>query len=165
MRIITTIFLLLFATSAFAESFADRAKNDDIAFMKDADPAMQRAFKKAHATLDDFLQKNRSHPPGTSDYAVKVGISDSGNTEYFWINDLSKQGDKFTGKINNEPRLVHTVRFGQNYTFTKSQIVDWVYLDSVKRRMFGNFTACALLTKEPASAREAMRKQYGLVCD
>lgn len=165
MRQIMIIFLLLLTTTAFGQSLTDRAKNDELAYMVDADPAMRNAFEKARATLDDFLGKSQSPPPDTSGYALKVGIVDSGKTEYFWVNNFFERDGQFTGQINNEPRIVRTVRFGQRYTFAKSQIVDWVYVDRMQRKMVGNFTACALLTKEPPREREAMKRQYGLECD
>ena len=31
--------------------------------------------------------------------------------------------------------------------------------------MMGNFTACALLTKEPPARAESFKRQYGLSCD
>jgi uncharacterized protein YegJ (DUF2314 family) len=96
---------------------------------------------------------------------VKVGIREGKNTEYFWVNELATAGDDFTGKINNEPRMVKSVKLGQAYKFSKSQIVDWTYLDRPNRKMAGNFTACALLSKEPPAEAEAMKKRYGLSCE
>lgn len=37
--------------------------------------------------------------------------------------------------------------------------------DTSTNRMHGNFTACALLTKEPPEQRKDFMKQYGLRCD
>jgi uncharacterized protein YegJ (DUF2314 family) len=94
-----------------------------------------------------------------------VGISEADDVEYFWITDFGEEGDGFRGVITNTPRLVKRVESGQVYRFKRSEIVDWVYRDSQKNKMYGNFTACALLSREaPAQAAE-FRKQYGLDCD
>lgn len=160
------LFLLFFAVqSVNAQPLTERAKNDELAFMQDEDPAMQKALQAARATLDEFLEKAKAPPSGTSSYAVKIGIKEGNNTEYFWVNELATAGDELTGKINNEPRMVKLVKFGETYKFSKSQIVDWTYLDRTNRKMAGNFTACALLSKEPPAEAEAMKKHYGLNCE
>lgn len=160
------LFLLPFAVlSVNAQPLTERAKNDELAFMQDEEPAMRKAFQAARASLDDFLEKAKAPPPGTSAYAVKVGVKEGKNTEYFWVNDLATVGDDFTGKINNEPRMVKSVKLGQTHKFLKSHIVDWTYLDRPNRKMAGNFTACALLSKESPAEAEAMKKRYGLSCE
>ena len=40
-----------------------------------------------------------------------------------------------------------------------------MHLEPAKNRMHGNFTACALLTKESPKDAAAFKKQYGLSCD
>jgi uncharacterized protein YegJ (DUF2314 family) len=94
-----------------------------------------------------------------------VAISDGKNTEYFWVSKFSNAGSTFTGVLNNEPRLVKGHKLGETISFDQKQIVDWTYIDQTQRRMVGNFTACALLTKEPPAQAEAFKRQYGLQCD
>jgi len=48
--------------------------------------------------------------------------------------------------------------------FKRVQIVDWTYIDRVYRRTVRNFTACALLSKEPPEEAAAFMRQYGLSC-
>jgi uncharacterized protein YegJ (DUF2314 family) len=55
------------------------------------------------------------------------------------------------------------VKLGQLVEFSEAEIVDWLYMEGGK--MHGNFTACALLKREPPDQLEAMKKQYGLSCD
>lgn len=148
-----------------AQTLLESAKQDEITYMSREEPAMRDAFEKARASLDTFLVQARSPAPGTDQYALKVAISDRTNTEYFWVIDFSGDGQQFTGVINNEPRLVRKHRFGEKIAFRREQIADWTFTDFEKRRMNGNFTACALLTKEsPAQAAE-FKRQYGLRCD
>ena len=148
-----------------AQSTLERSKRDEIVRMPDDDPAMAKAFAKARATLDQFLLIAKTPPPNTRAFAVKVAISDSRETEYFWILPFVEDGDHYKGKINNTPRLVSHVAFGQDIRFKKSEIVDWMYVDAAKRRMYGNFTACALMTKDKPEDAEKARRAYGLECD
>jgi uncharacterized protein YegJ (DUF2314 family) len=61
--------------------------------------------------------------------------------------------------------MVRTVKFGQRYGFARARIVDWTYIDKGKRAMVGNFTLCALLTKESRSEAEAMKRRFKIDCD
>ena len=133
--------------------------------MSREDPAMRAAFAKAAATLDEFLAKAAAPQAGTSNYALKVAISDGRDTEYFWVSDFSNEGDRFSGTLKNEPRVVKKYKSGERIQFSKAQITDWMYIDGAKRRMMGNFTACALLTEEPPAQAQAFKKRYGLQCE
>ena len=113
------------ATTVSGQQSSKPGSDDPVAFMADDEPAMRRAFDAARAGLDAFLQTARTRPPGFSDFAVKVGISDGKTTEYFWISDFSEREGSFVGRINNEPQLVKSVKFGEIYAFSKQQIVDW----------------------------------------
>lgn len=157
--------LLLVAASSAAcgQSFTDKAENDEIYHAADEDSDMQNAFRKANQGLDGFLAAWRNPPAGASDFSVKVGVKDGGVTEYFWISPFREESDGFKGNVNNEPRLVGTVAFGDEIAFAKSDIVDWTY--SLQGRMIGNHTACAMLQKEPESERRAFEQRFGLRCD
>jgi uncharacterized protein YegJ (DUF2314 family) len=157
--------LALLTCPAIAQSVVERAKADELVFMRDEEPAMQRAFEKARATLEDFLQKAKSPPAGTTSYSLKVGIRQGEDVEYFWVGNFTQTESGFSGTINNEPRMVKSVKFGQQYAFPREHIVDWTYIDRTERRMVGNFTVCALLTKESAAEAEATKKRFGLRCE
>ncbi|ROZ61469.1 YegJ family protein [Ramlibacter sp. WS9] len=151
---------------SMAQTVVDRARADELVFMSDNDPAMRQAFARARATFDEFLSKAKEPAPGTLHYAVKVGIREGEDTEYFWVGDFTQDSSgMFSGRIDNEPRLVKKVKAGQRYTFPKGHIVDWTYVDRNQRRMVGNFTMCALLTKEPQAEAAAARQKFGLRCE
>jgi uncharacterized protein YegJ (DUF2314 family) len=160
--------LMIVAMSAgllHAQSRADRTKTDDPAVPK-VDPAMERAFSKARASLDPFLELARNPPLHLRGFALKVGIEEGPDmVEYFWIYAFTQSGDSFSGKINNRPRLVKRVRAGRVYQFQRADIVDWTYIDMETRRIHGNFTACALLTRKPPDLAAELRQKFGLDCE
>lgn len=158
MRIAPFLVVLLLSVTA-------AAREEPLVFMADDHPAMKRAFAKAREGLDGFLKLAAEKSPELGRFAVKVGISEGKDTEYFWITDFSQNGERFAGKIGNTPQMVKAVQLDQTYEFTKQQIVDWLYLDRPKRKMVGNFTYCALLTNEPAAQAEAARRRFNLDCD
>src|SRR5262245_21688404 len=157
--------IVLAVTAACDRSVIERAERDQITRMSSEEPAMRKAFEQARSRLDDFLRLAASPEEGTSDYALKVAISDGRNTEYFWVNRFTNDGDAFTGYLANEPRLVKRYKIGERFRFERKQIVDWTYINNKTNRTMGNFTACALLTKEPPAQAEAFKQKYGLQCE
>src|SRR5690606_9759580 len=105
---------------------------------------------------------SRNPPPGHTDFSVKVGIAEGENTEYFWVSPFQEQSAYFVGTLNNEPRMVTSVKLGQEISFLKDQIVDWIYHHDGK--MVGNFTACAMLKTGPESDRKEFERRFGLRC-
>ena len=158
--------LVLVAGGAGAETVLERAKRDAIELVARDDPDMAAAMRKARATLPGFLALARVPPPWVTSLAVKVAISgDNDAREFFWITPFQQRGAKFSGRINNTPRLVKTVKLGQIIAFSQDEIVDWTYHDSDSGKTEGNFTACALLKRDPPDQAEAFKKQFGLSCD
>jgi uncharacterized protein YegJ (DUF2314 family) len=156
--------LALFGLSAaFAETVTQKALSDTTLRARDDDPAMKAAFAKAQESLPDFIEALDGKIGGASNFAVKVPINQGNQTEYFWLNEISHRGDRFTGKINNRPELVGNVTFGQQLTFLKSRIRDWGYYRDGKLQ--GNFTTCVLLAKENREEAQELKERIGLTCE
>jgi uncharacterized protein YegJ (DUF2314 family) len=145
-----------------AETLLERVKRGSIAWVAPGDPDMDAAIRKARETLPDFLRLARTPSPTITSLAVKVAIPAGNDNEYFWISPFEQRGGKFSGRINNTPRIARTVRLGQVIEFSEAEIVDWLYRDG--GRMHGNFTACALLKREPHDQAQALMQRYGLSC-
>ncbi|MBL8590250.1 MAG: DUF2314 domain-containing protein [Methylobacteriaceae bacterium] len=148
--------------TAPAQSFLERSRRDDVTQMSDDHPAMRAAFAKARRTLGGFLKTAERPEPGTSGHSVKIGLRDEGVTEYFWVSDLRGDGASFVGRLANTPRRVRGYQLDQSIRFSRAEIVDWTYRQGARRK--GNFTACALLTQEPAAERAEYMRRTGLVC-
>jgi uncharacterized protein YegJ (DUF2314 family) len=153
----------LLSNPARAQTPTEKAERDEIAIVGDNDPAMAAAMRKARASLAEFLAIAAAPKPNMDTFAVKVAIREGHDAEYFWISPFTNDNGRFSGEINNRPRMVRSVRMGQTITFGENDIVDWMYLDGSK--MKGNYTACALL--KSASPREVkeFKKRFGLDCD
>ncbi len=158
MRIAAFVLALACSAPAFG-------REAPLMFMDDDHPAMQKAFTTARETLDAFLKLESEKRPELVNFALKVGIPEGKQTEYFWITDFTRTGERFFGRIGNTPQIVKNLKLDQTYEFSRNQIVDWLYLDRSKRKMIGNFTYCALLTQESAIEAEAARKRFRLDCE
>jgi uncharacterized protein YegJ (DUF2314 family) len=156
---------LLVGGASGAEDLVTRAARDELVFMRDESSAMRQAFDKASRTLNDFLAKARAAKPEHTAFALKVAVSEGDNTEYFWVSHFSELADgRFVGEIDNDARMVKTVKLGQRYVFPRSRVVDWTYIDRGRHAMVGNFTLCALLTQEKPADAEAAKQKFGLDC-
>jgi len=156
---------LLTSPLASPQSVLERAQRDEVFGSPDFDPQMEAAFRKARETLDGFLAIAKSPPPTVSSVSVKIGISERGKTEYLWITPFKATAAEFVGRVSNTPRWVRSVSRGQEIRFRREEIVDWMYIDTAERRMYGSYTTCALLKREPPADAEQYRQRVGLKCD
>lgn len=147
-------------------SLRERIVGDEVLLREDDDPAMQAAYGRAATTLDDALAVLAAPAPHQTGFSLKVGIAQGATVEYVWLDDLAtRDGMAFEGRIANQPRLVDHVQMGQRYRFEREEIVDWMWVDREAGRIVGNFTACALFSREPPAEARAATKELGLDCD
>jgi uncharacterized protein YegJ (DUF2314 family) len=107
---------------------------------------MDAAIARAKKEVDTIIAELAS-PTGTN-HAVKAPIEDKGQTEHFWITDLTFENGEFKGTINNDTGIVSNVKIGQEWTIKKEDISDWMYMRDGK--MYGNYTMRPLLKTLPA---------------
>jgi uncharacterized protein YegJ (DUF2314 family) len=166
-RYVAGLFLLGVAAHYFLNgasgTLMDKARRDEVVTFAKDDPDMAAAFRKARETLPQFLALVRARDTTVTKLAVKIAIPAGDDDEYFWLTQIGEHGNKYSGRINNTPRAAKQVSFGQVVQFSEAEIVDWLYMEDGKMR--GNFTACAMLKREPADQAEAMKKQFGLSCE
>ncbi len=140
----------------------ERRDVNEVVQTRTDDPDMTAARRKARDTLDDFLKLAANPPPGTSRFKLKVMIVDQHGTEHFWVTPFRQLPDGFEGELANEPRIVKSVRWGQQLRFTRRQISDWGYTRN--GRQVGSFTVCALFNKMPKEQADFYRKNHGFDC-
>jgi uncharacterized protein YegJ (DUF2314 family) len=102
---------------------------------------MEAAIAKSRSSIDTFIQELQK--PTGSDHAVKAPITDAGNTEHFWLTDVTYSNGEFEGIIGNEPGIVGNVKLGQKWKIKKSEVSDWMYFLNGKMR--GNYTVRPLM--------------------
>jgi len=163
------VLLILFAITIAAGSNAaesniwDRLERDELALFDSDDPDMVAAMRKARQTLPEFLALARRPRLGMTNFSVKVGLSDKGFTEFFWIGPFRQSGERFTGRIDNTPQSVKTVKRGQTISFGRRDIVDWLYIDG--GAMKGNFTVCVSLKREKPEDAESFKRHFRIDCE
>lgn len=156
--------LCLCLPGALAQSLVERARQDEVVMVDSDDAAMTKAFARAQASLDGFVQDALAPAPRNTGHAVKVRVTEGQHTEFFWVGELRRNGADFRGRLDNEPRLVKRVRPGQQIGFKRGDIVDWLYIDP-RGQMQGSFTTCVLLAKEKPQEARALAAQLRLNCE
>ena len=172
---VASLLLLIFLSpsAAFAED------PNPVPKVPKGDPAMNAAFAKAAASLDEFLAKWRNPPPGAEGFSVKIGLMDTSAApgyaivrpdaseaqyvEWFWMDGLRADGAAFAAEIANDPEGLRNVTMGQTLHFARQDIGDWMYFQDGK--IIGNATACPALAHASAAERRQMKERYGLDCD
>jgi uncharacterized protein YegJ (DUF2314 family) len=156
--------LALLAVAACTRSITEWEKDYEATRMQSEALAMRQATERAQATLSDFLVKAKQPPAGTKLYGLKIAVQEGRDTEYFWVREFSWSNGTFMGRIDDEPRIVKSVKPGQIHKFSRSDIVDWTYTDENSARTFGNFTACALSGNKPSTGADGSQRRDGLDC-
>lgn len=132
------------------------------------DPAILASIKKAQATLDKFLPIAAKDEANNQAVSLKVAIRDGKKVEHVWVTPFTQKGKNgkngFTGTIIDKPEVVSNFKQGQQWTFTRKDVVDWMYYDTAGGKMHGNYSTCAKLTKAPQADRDEMKRMYGLEC-
>jgi uncharacterized protein YegJ (DUF2314 family) len=102
------------------------------------DPEMNVAMATARLTLPKFWQAFDKPGKGEENFALKVKITDSHGTEYFWVGDLERKDGKLYGVIDNDPEIVRNVKLGQRIEIPEQDISDWTFMRNDK--IVGNYT-------------------------
>ncbi|WP_284620767.1 YegJ family protein [Aquabacterium humicola] len=153
---------LVAASATTLPAIAQQRDEGEVVIVETGDPEMNSAIKTARASLDEFLRLAASPPAQTSGYKLKVMIRDKDITEHFWVTPFRPKQTGFEGILANDPKLVTTVRNGQQIEFTRGQISDWGYVKN--GRQVGSFTICVLFKKMPPEQADYYRKNHGFDC-
>ena len=158
------VVLGLLAPAARGATLLDDVARDRAVRTPVDDADMERARARARATLPDFLALAANPPPGATGFAVKVGLRETGTpVEFFWLVPFRKRGGGFVGIVSNRPNHLRLLREGQEVTFYKADISDWLWVDAAGA-MHGNRTGCVLVNRGSEAEVAAMRESYGLDC-
>ncbi len=112
---------------------------------------MNAAIAKARSTFDTFVTALRAPKKSQSRFSVKIRISNGDGSEHFWLSDVRYDGSVISGKIDNEPETVSTVKLGQAVSARPAEISDWMYVD--RGKLVGGYTLRALRDRLSPSDR------------
>ena len=100
----------------------------------------------------------RANAPSETGYAVKIVASDQHGAEHVWLSRLRMRGGRIVGTIDTKPRIVRSLRQGQELPVNEDAIVDWMYFRN--GLIVGNETGRAMLRALPREEAEKLLKLY-----
>jgi uncharacterized protein YegJ (DUF2314 family) len=145
------------------QSVVQKAERDELVYLALNDSVMAATIQNARDSLPGFLALAKRPAPEMKGFAVKIALLGDGGPEFFWIHPFAHVGTRFIGQIGNMPRTVDGLKMGDTITFTRCNIVDWMYMDAGIMR--GNYSARATLRTALPQDRAAFRRRFGLDFD
>jgi uncharacterized protein YegJ (DUF2314 family) len=142
------------------QSVVQKAERDALVYLALNDAVMASAIRNARDSLPGFLALAKHPAPEMNGFAVKIALLGDGGPEFFWIHPFAHVGARFIGQIGNMPRTVEGLKMGDTITFTRRDIVDWMYMDAGMMR--GNYSARAILRTALPQDRQAFKRRFGL---
>jgi uncharacterized protein YegJ (DUF2314 family) len=100
--------------------------------------AMRRAVHEARRTVKKFIVALRHPAPGQTDFEVKKPFIQGNEVEHIWLSDVQFVGNRFQGRVDNQPRKIRGLKLGQLVSVNPDEISDWLYVDN--GRLVGGYT-------------------------
>jgi uncharacterized protein YegJ (DUF2314 family) len=100
--------------------------------------AMHQAVVEARRTVRKFMAALKHPAPGQQDFEVKKPFIQNGQVEHIWLSDVQLVGNRFQGRIDNQPRKIQGLAVGQIVSVNPNEISDWLYIDQGK--LVGGYT-------------------------
>lgn len=123
---------------------------------------LDRAVEEAKATYRDLVAALEASAPGHSGFAVKKPYdTPDGGFEHIWIGEVTWDGERFHGVINNEPVDTDAVALGDRVQVTPDELSDWMYIDG--DTIVGGYTVRVLHYQQSEEDQRAFEEATGLV--
>jgi uncharacterized protein YegJ (DUF2314 family) len=71
-------------------------------------------------------------------FEVKKRFIQNGQVEHIWLSDVQFAGNRFQGRVDNQPRKIQGLKLGQLVSVKPNEISDWLYIDHGK--LVGGYT-------------------------
>lgn len=149
LSLITAASVLLFSAvhaedkiAADAASVIKRPGQPDCVHVTDDHKEMAEAVQKARKTMDKFIAALRSPQSSQSRFSVKKPFIEGNKVEHLWVNEVSFDGRRFHGKVDNEPVDIKGVKLGDEVTVSPEEISDWMFVQN--DQLIGGYTIQAM---------------------
>jgi uncharacterized protein YegJ (DUF2314 family) len=101
---------------------------DDVVHVDADDPELLSAGKRARADLHKMRAHFAKGVPAGERLAVKARFtSTDGEVEWMWVDVIMWRRDELTGFLDNDPRLIPTLRSGSRVTVKLTDVSDYMY--------------------------------------
>jgi uncharacterized protein YegJ (DUF2314 family) len=125
----------------------------------DSDKAMHQAVHQAQRSMGKFMAALTKPQPGQTGFSVKKRCIEGNKCEHIWLTDLHFDGRVLSGKVDNNPVDVKSLRLGQKVTVRPEEVSDWMYVEN--GRLVGGYTVRAYYRNLPADQKRRFAQNVG----
>jgi uncharacterized protein YegJ (DUF2314 family) len=110
----------------------------DIYRIEDKDVKMRRAVREARRTVRVFIAAIKNPSKGQHDFEVKKPFMKDGEVEHIWLADVEFKGNRFHGFVDNHPKRIKGLKYGDRVSVNPDEISDWAFVENGK--LMGGYT-------------------------
>lgn len=133
-----------------ASKVVRRDGQSTLIFVTKSDKEVEAAMAKAREKLPLFLHQLQ-HPKPGQQFAIKARFKTEGGAEHIWVTHLVYTDPVFVGKLADEPYDLPGLRQGDEVTFTRDQVSDWII--NTDGQVYGDFTKSVMDKREQSAGR------------
>ena len=112
------------------------------------DTAMNEAIAKAGQTFGFFVENWQTMKSDSAAFKIHVKIDDG--AEHIWFSPVSVYQDQLVGICANEPVNIAGLKMGEQRTFSRDDLSDWMILDG--NQCHGGYTIEVMSKLSPKDA-------------
>ena len=106
--------------------------------IEDKDAQMHRAVLAARRNVGVFIAALKNPAKGQHDFEVKKPFVKDGEVEHIWLSQVQFSGNRFHGLVDNHPKKIKGLKFGDRVSVNPNEISDWAFVDNGK--LVGGYT-------------------------
>lgn len=154
----TTIMILL-ASISFIGLAAAQAQSPEAGciYIEDNDKAMEQAVQRARIMVGQFIAAIKSPSKSQRNFEVKKPIVEGDKVEHVWVRDVTYDGKRFHGRVDNECVDVKGVKLGDKISVAPEEISDWMFVEDGK--LVGGYTLRELYKRLPSERQKEFEKE------
>ncbi len=158
------VLLIVFAScNNIQKGKIERENEPDIYQVESSNSEMNKAVENAKLNIEKFDLALKSNNPNFLNFAIKKPYKTDVGHEHIWIIDVTLQGDKYLGVINNTPEYTNEIKLGDTVLVAKNEISDWMYIEDNKLR--GGYTIRTLRKNLSDSEKIEYDNAHGLIIE
>jgi uncharacterized protein YegJ (DUF2314 family) len=106
--------------------------------IEDKDAQMHRAVLAARRNVGVFIAALKTPANGQHAFEVKKPFVRDGEVEHIWLSQVKFSGNRFHGLVDNHPKKIKGLKFGDRVSVNPNEISDWAFVDNGK--LVGGYT-------------------------
>ncbi len=137
------------------EDVVKREGEPDVYRVASEDEDMNAAIEQAQATLGTFIESLISPRPGQTHFSIKAKFAttdEPASFEHIWLYDVTYDGEKFSGRIGNQPLDVTYLSVDEKVQVPRDDVTDWMIIED--GILIGGYTLRVLVDRMSAEEKE-----------